>query len=293
MPPDPISDASEFVAACVQLRSGVDRRVNIDAAKALIETAARRGATFIATPEMTNVVDQNARRLLGGIDREADAFEVSEFASLAARLQIWLLVGSLALRDDQEANDSGAASAVNRSFLFAPDGAIAARYDKIHMFDVVLPDGESWRESSVYKPGSSSVVAATGIATFGLSICYDLRFPGLYRRLSQSGAEILTAPAAFTRQTGEAHWETLLRARAIENGAYMIAPGQGGRHEDGRETYGRSMIVDPWGRILASADHDEPGVILASINLEAVRDARRAIPNLALEKAPEIIKFTA
>jgi deaminated glutathione amidase len=168
----------------------------------------------------------------------------------------------------------------NRSFLIAPDGTIRARYDKIHMFDVEVGDGQSYRESRAYRPGESAVLAETDFGMVGMTICYDIRFPHLYRKLAQAGAAILTAPAAFTRVTGEAHWHILMRARAIETGCFVVAPAQGGKHEDGRETFGHSQIISPWGEILAEADHAEPGIIWADIDLEEVETARRRIPSL-------------
>lgn len=274
-------DRQPFLAACVQMRSGVDRRRNVEAASALIGEAAGRGAKFIATPEVTNVVDRNVERMLAGLPEEAGLEEIAVFQSLAAKFRIWLLIGSMAVK---LADGRGA----NRSYLFSPEGVIAARYDKLHMFDVALPNGETWKESRMFEAGDAAVIADTPLAAFGLSICYDLRFPHLYRALAQAGAEVLAIPAAFTKQTGEAHWRTLVRARAIECGAYVIAPAQGGRHEDGRDTYGHSMIVGPWGEIVAESEGDEPGVILGEIDPAKVAEARMRIPNLALDR---LIRF--
>ena len=265
-----------FRAACVQMRSSLDRAQNTKDALALIADAAKSGAEFVATPEMTNVVDRKGSRLLKDLPEERDLKEIGSFSRAAKRAQIWLLAGSFAVK-------SGA-KAANRSFLFSPGGKIVARYDKLHMFDVDLPNGESWKESKVYEAGREAVVVDTPLAKFGLSICYDLRFPRLYRTLGQAGADVLCVPAAFTRQTGRAHWRTLLMARAIENGAFIIAPAQGGAHEDGRETYGHSMIIGPWGGVLAEADNDAPGVILADIDPAAARETRQRIPNLTLEQ---------
>lgn len=270
-------ETTSFIAACVQMRSGLDRTQNTSDALALIAEAAGEGAKFIATPEMTNVVDRKGSRLLETLPGEDGLEEIVAFAEAAREHQIWLLIGSMALA-------AGNGKAANRSFFFAPDGSVVARYDKLHMFDVDLPNGESWKESKIYEPGANAVLVDTSLAKFGLTICYDVRFPGLYRGLAQAGADVLCAPAAFTRQTGEAHWETLLRARAIENGAFVIAPAQGGKHEDGRETYGHSMIVDPWGKVLAHADHDAPGVVLAEVDPARAREARARIPNLGLEQ---------
>lgn len=265
-----------FRAAAVQMRSGLDRRQNSMDAIQLIKEAAGAGANFIATPEMTNVVDQKGSRLLDGLPGEDELEELREFAAAARELSVWLLIGSAAMRNGEKA--------ANRSLLYSPAGEIVARYDKLHMFDVDLPDGESWKESRIYAAGRQAVVASTPLAKFGLSICYDLRFPGLYRQMAQSGADVFCIPAAFTRQTGKAHWKTLNCARAIENGAFVIAPAQGGRHEDGRETFGHSLIIGPWGEILAESENDEPGVIFADISPPKAHRARRQIPNLALEQ---------
>lgn len=265
-----------FRAACVQMRSGIDRKRNTEDAIALIGKAAGEGAQFVATPEMTNAVDRKADRLLADLPGEDGLEEIAAFAAIARAHKLWLLIGSLAVKLGDKA--------ANRSFLFGPDGDIVARYDKLHMFDVDLPNGESWKESKVYEAGSCAAVVETPLASFGLSICYDVRFPTLYRSLAQAGAEVLCVPAAFTRQTGRAHWKTLLTARAIENGAFVIAPAQGGTHEDGRETFGHSLMIGPWGEILAEAEGDEPGIILADIDLRAAHEARQRIPNLALEQ---------
>ncbi len=270
------NNAKPFRAACVQMRSGLDRAKNTTDALSMITEAAGEGAAFIATPEMTNVVDRKGARLLASLPGEGGLAEIAAFSAAAKQHGVWLLIGSLAVREGDKA--------ANRSFLFGPDGEIAARYDKLHMFDVDLPGGESWKESKIYKPGDAATLVVTSLAKFGLSICYDVRFPQLYRALAQAGAEVLCIPAAFTRQTGKAHWKTLLRARAIENGAFVVAPAQGGTHEDGRETYGHSMIIGPWGEVLAEAASDEPGVILADIDPKAADEARQRIPNLGLEQ---------
>jgi len=270
-------EGKAFRAACVQMRAGLSRSGNTEAALALISEAAAAGARFVATPEMTNVVDRDADRLFQTLRAEDGLEEIAAFAGAAKKHKIWLLIGSMAVK-------VGERRAANRSFLFAPDGAIVARYDKIHMFDVRLADGETWKESTIYQPGECATLVETPLAKIGLTICYDLRFPNLYRLLSRSGAEVLCVPSAFTKQTGEAHWATLLRARAIENGAFVIAPAQGGRHEDGRDTYGHSMIIDPWGKVLAAADNAAPGVIIADIHPGAAYEARQRIPNLSLEQ---------
>ncbi len=260
--------------ACVQLRSGVEVAPNIEATSALVREAAGLGASFIATPEMTNLLDIRPSMARPKIVAEADDQTLAALRALAAELGIWLLIGSLAVT--LEGDDRFA----NRSFLIAPDGAVLARYDKIHMFDVDVEDGQSYRESRSYRPGERAVLAETAFGKLGLTICYDVRFPHLYRKLAQAGAGILTIPAAFTRVTGQAHWHTLVRARAIETGSFVIAPAQGGRHEDGRETFGHSLIVSPWGEVLAEKADDEPGVIVADIDLDAVAKARARITSL-------------
>lgn len=276
-----MAETGAFLAACVQMRSGIERAKNVAQACTLIAEAAGKGARFIATPEMTNVVDRKADRLFETLPGEDALAEIAAFSEAAKDHGVFLLIGSMAVK-------IGERRAANRSFLFAPDGSIAARYDKIHMFDVDLPNGESWKESNVYRPGDRAVLAKTPLAQIGLTVCYDVRFARLYRMLAKAGAEVLCVPAAFTRQTGIAHWKTLLTARAIENGAFVVAPAQGGTHEDGRQTFGHSLIVGPWGEILAEADGDEPGVILAEIDPAAAAQARQRIPNLGLEQSFEV-----
>jgi predicted amidohydrolase len=268
--------------ACVQLRSGVEVAPNIEATSALVREAAGQGAQLVATPEMTNLLDIRPGMARPKIVAEADDQTLAALSAMAAELGIWLLIGSLAVT--LEGDDRFA----NRSFLIAPDGAVLARYDKIHMFDVDVEDGQSYRESRSYRPGERAVLAETEFGTLGMTICYDVRFPHLYRRLAQAGADILTIPAAFTRVTGRAHWDVLVRARAIETGSFVIAPAQGGRHEDGRETFGHSLIVSPWGEVLAEKADDAPGVILADLDLDAVAKARGRIPSLGND---QMIKF--
>ena len=222
---------------------------------------------------MTGILQRNRAALFSEISGDKDNPVFSSASRLAKRHGIWLHVGSTAV-------DLGHGKAANRAALFAPSGERAATYDKIHMFDVDLDNGESWRESSTYTPGTETVVADLPLGRIGLSICYDLRFPQLFRAQAMAGAEVLTTPAAFTRQTGEAHWHALIRARAIENGAWVISAAQGGTHADGRETYGHSLIVDPWGRVVADKGDAEPGVLLAEIDTQAVAEARGKIPNL-------------
>ncbi len=240
----------------------------------LVREAAARGATLIVTPEGTNVLQKDRSKLLPQLATlEADPV-VLGLRDLARELGVWLLIGSaLVKREDGKA--------ANRAALVSPEGAIVATYDKLHMFDVDLPTGETARESAVYEPGERAVTAMAGDARLGLTICYDMRFPAVYRALALAGAEILTAPAAFTRPTGQAHWEILLRARAIETGSFVLAPAQGGFHEDGRGTYGHSLAIGPWGEVLGTLDHDEPGVLVVDLPDGAVAKARAAIPALA------------
>jgi predicted amidohydrolase len=264
---------SMFKAAAIQMRSGIDPQRNAADLERLVRDAASQGAVYIQTPEMTGAIvrDREARNSLF-TTQDRDPI-VAASARLAAELGIFLHIGSTAiLRADGKL--------ANRALLFSPDGKIVTTYDKIHMFDVDLDNGESWRESAAYEPGREGVVADLPFAKLGFAICYDLRFPQLFRAEALAGADVLTVPAAFTRQTGEAHWHVLLRARAIENGAFVIAAAQGGLHEDGRETYGHSLIVDPWGRVLTEAAHDEPAVIMAEIDTGLSAAARKKIPNL-------------
>jgi len=253
------------------MRSGVDIDANLETAEALIRRAAQDGAKFVATPEMTHILQRSSKDLFAAIDIEPNDRGVSQFSQLSKELKIDLLIGSLAIKTAE-------ARAVNRSYLFGRSGEIKARYDKIHLFDVTVSKEETWKESRVYDRGHKSVMADVSGAKLGLSICYDLRFASLYKHYGQAGAQILTVPAAFTKPTGQAHWEVLLRARAIETGSFVIAPAQGGLHEDGRTTYGHSMIIGPWGDIRAQLSHDEPSIVCADIDLEDVEQARRKIP---------------
>jgi len=260
--------------ACVQMRSSVNIPENISQMDALVRQAAEDGAVYIQTPEMTGIVQRNRKALFKALRHQGEDMLVKQAASLSKELAVWLHVGSHAILIDEE-------KAANRAFLFSPDGAIVATYDKIHMFDVDLDNGESWRESKVYRAGEKSQVIDMDQTKLGISICYDVRFPHLYSQQALAGADILTAPAAFTRQTGKAHWHVLQRARAIENGAFMISAAQGGDHEDGRETYGHSIIVNPWGEVIAELEHEETGFISAKLDLMEVEKARAKIPNLA------------
>jgi predicted amidohydrolase len=269
---------SSLVVACVQMRSGQVVTDNVAAASRLVRRAAAQGATLIATPEMTTLMDRTPGAMFEKSLAEDQDHALAAFQSLAAELGVTLLLGSISVRIE------GGACA-NRSLLIGADGSILARYDKIHMFDVQLSAGHVYRESDTFRPGELAVTAQAGGAILGLTICYDLRFPHLYRSLAKAGAQIICVPAAFTRITGEAHWHVLLRARAIETGAFILAPAQGGRHEDGRETFGHSLIVDPWGEICAEAKGIEPGVCVASIDLGRVASARARIPALTHDRS--------
>ena len=266
--------------ALIQTRTPATAAGGLEHVEPLIREAATGGAKFILTPEGTNVLEQR-RDLRASVLSEEDAdVAVLGLRRLAAELGVWLLIGSAIVRSGR-INDDRAA---NRSLLVDPTGAITARYDKLHVFDVDLPNGETYRESATVRPGDGAVVADTPWGRLGLTICYDIRFPHLHRQLAKAGASMIAVPAAFTVPTGEAHWETLLRARAIETGAFVLAPAQGGLHEDGRRTWGRSTIVGPWGEIIAKADHDEPCIVTAKLNMEAVGKARSAVPALSHDR---------
>ena len=263
-------------SALIQLRSGTDVARNVAAASAMIRDAAGQGAQLVSTPEMTNILEPDRARLRSLARPEHEDASVAAFAALARELGLWLNIGSLALKGQAD-------KLVNRSLLFAPDGSIAARYDKIHLFDVDLPTGESLRESHAYEAGAQAVLAQTPLGPIGLTICYDMRFPHLYRALAQAGAKLFTVPSAFTVPTGQAHWHVLLRARAIETGGFVLAAAQGGRHESGRETFGHSLIVSPWGEVLAEAGV-EPGIVVADLDLAQADAARARIPALAHDR---------
>jgi hypothetical protein len=264
--------AQPFVAAMIQMRTGLSPEASLDQASGLIRQAKADGAAYVQTPEMSNLMQENRAALFALLKDEEHDASLAAYRELARSLGLFVHVGSLAVRVTPE-------RAANRSFLIDPAGDIVARYDKIHMFDVDLDNGETYRESANYAPGEVAVLADLPWGRLGLSICYDLRFPALYRALAEAGASFITVPAAFTRRTGEAHWHILLRARAIETGCYIFAAAQGGRHENGRETFGHSLIVDPWGTILAEGG-TEPGVVLARIDPTKVGSVRRSIPSL-------------
>lgn len=263
----------KVTVALIQMTSGPDIAENIIAAETMIREAAAKGAQFILTPENTCHIRRPASEKL----KTAKAIEghpvITRFSALARELGVWIMAGSISVLLPEE-------KILNRSILIDAQGNIVADYDKIHLFDVDLPTGEVHRESAIVKPGTKATVAMTPWGKLGMAICYDLRFANLFRTLAKAGAAILTVPAAFTVPTGQAHWHTLLRARAIENGAFVLAPAQVGTHEGGRETYGHSLIIDPWGRILGEGDGQNPGIIMAELDLNAVKIAREAIPAL-------------
>jgi predicted amidohydrolase len=263
--------------ACVQMRSGTEVAPNIKAASELIRRAAGEGAELIATPEMTSLLDRAPGSAWAKSTTEAADPALAAFRKLAGELKVWLLAGSIPVRAAEP-------KCANRSFLIGPDGEISARYDKIHMFDVQLNATNVYRESDSFASGGAAVLAETPKFRLGMTVCYDVRFPHLYRDLARAGAQIIAVPAAFTRITGEAHWHILLRSRAIETGSFVIAPAQGGRHQDGRETYGHSLIIGPWGDILAEGG-TEPGVISATLSLDEVEAARKKIPALQHDRA--------
>ena len=269
-----MSEASNerFRVALVQLRCGRSVASNLAQAEALIRRAAELGADYVQTPENTSFMELERDRVLQQAESEEESAPLARLRAVAKELGLWLHIGSLAVKIDAE-------RLANRSYVIGPDGEIAARYDKLHMFDVDLGNGETYRESRNYAPGTKGVVVDLPMGRLGMTICYDLRFPALYRALATAGAKLIAIPSAFTRQTGEAHWRVLVRARAIETGAFIVAASQGGLHENGRSTYGHSMIVSPWGEVLAEAGED-PGVIFADIDLSESEAARKRIPAL-------------
>jgi predicted amidohydrolase len=271
-----VSTSRIFTAACVQLASDIEPEANLRAAAEAIRRARDAGADFVLTPETTDMMEMKRRDAFAKAKGEAEHPGLAQLRDLAGELGCWLLIGSLVIRLSDE-------RLANRSFLIDPAGQVAARYDKIHMFDVEVPDGQSYRESKAYQPGGTAVLADLPWGRLGLTVCYDLRFPQLYRALAQAGAEVLTVPSAFTRLTGRAHWHVLLRARAIETGAFVLAPAQCGETSQGRQTYGHSVIVAPWGEVLAEAG-EEPAVILAEIDPARVAEARRMIPALGHDR---------
>lgn len=267
--------------ALIQTNTPASPSAGFAHAEPLIRQAAAAGAKLVLTPEATNFLIQDRARREAVLQTAGRDEAVAKLRGLARELGIWLLIGSAIVRSGREGDDRAA----NRSILVDDQGQVAATYDKLHVFDVDLPTGERWRESAAVRPGDDAVVADTPWGGLGLTICYDIRFPQLYRALAKAGAAMIAVPAAFTVPTGEAHWETLLRARAIETGCFILAPAQGGTHEDGRRTWGRSTVVGPWGEVIGRLDHDRPGVLFATLDLDAVVRARSAVPQLTHDRA--------
>jgi predicted amidohydrolase len=258
------------------MRTGLDVAANIAAASALIREAKSKGADFVATPEMTSLFEAETDALFAKTMPEGEDVALAAFRNLAAEQKVWLLIGSLPIKVAER-------QCANRSFLLDPGGSVVTTYDKIHMFDVDLPGGETYRESRNYRPGEVAVLADLPWGKLGLTVCYDLRFPQLYRALAKAGASFITVPAAFTHTTGMAHWHVLQRARAVETGCFIIAPAQAGTHENGRRTFGHSLIVAPWGEVLAEAGEDA-GVIVADVDPAKVAEARRRVPALSHDR---------
>jgi deaminated glutathione amidase len=273
---------SAFKVGLVQMRSGVDPAINLATALSSIEEAAGAGAAYVLTPEMTNIMEIKREKLFAAIAAEERDPTLAAMREAARKLSIYIHIGSLAVKASPD-------KAANRSFLIDRRGDVVARYDKIHMFDVDLANGESYRESRNFRAGELAVVADLPWGRLGVTVCYDLRFPALYRALAEAGASFFSIPAAFTKQTGEAHWHVLMRARAIENGSFVFAAAQGGMHENGRETFGHSLVVDPWGQIIAEAGN-EPGIILAEVDPAQVAAARSRIPSLLHGRRFEVIE---
>jgi deaminated glutathione amidase len=269
-----------FTAACIQFTSARDYEPNIRVVSDLVRRARDNGADFVLTPENTGLTEPVGKLRREKARDEANHPVLAALREVARETGVWLLIGSLAVDLSREpGEDEGERRLANRSYLVDPGGAVVARYDKIHMFDVDLAGGESYRESNAFRPGSRTVLAETPWGVLGMTVCYDLRFPHLYRSLAQAGAHFLAVPSAFTVPTGKAHWHVLMRARAIENGCFVFAPAQSGDHAEGRRTYGHSLIVDPWGEVLAEGG-DGVGVINASIDVAAIAKARRMVPSL-------------
>jgi len=277
-----MANASTFKVALIQMRSGLELQANLAAVLAGVDEAKRGGADYVQTPEMTNVLENKRERLFTKIFDEEHDPTLATVREVARKLSIYIHLGSVAVKASPE-------KAANRGFLIDRKGDIVARYDKIHMFDVDLAGGESYRESNTYRPGDLAVVADLPWGRLGLTVCYDLRFPALYRALAEAGASFLAIPSAFTKQTGEAHWHVLMRARAIENGCFVFAAAQGGRHEHGRDTFGHSLVVDPWGKIIAEGG-TEPGVIFAEIDPAEVATARSRVPSLSHGRRFELVE---
>jgi predicted amidohydrolase len=263
-------------AACIQMTSGVEIAGNIEQSTALIRAAHADGAEIVGMPEVANLCQKSRRRALEAAQYEENEPALKAWRELADELNIWLLAGSMVVKIAED-------KLVNRAYMIAPDGSIAAKYDKIHMFDVDLPNGERYRESDLFTPGDRAVLVDSPWGGIGVTICYDVRFPQLYRALAKAGANMIWTSAAFTRTSGKAHWHVMQRARAIETGCWILAPAQCGDHEDGRSTYGHALIVSPWGEVVADAG-EEPGYVVADLDLGRVAQARQAIPSLSHDR---------
>jgi len=272
---------SSFRAACLQLNSGSDLAANLAIVKDRVAEAAGNGANLVLTPEYSLMMDGSGRVMREGALAPDGGETLIELQDLAHEQKVWLLIGSLTLKTGEE-------RIVNRSYLISAAGKIAATYDKIHMFDVTLPDGKLIRESSSYRPGECAVVAGTPWGKLGMTVCYDLRFPHLFRAVAQQGAQFISVPSSFQRQTGKAHWHTLLKARAIENAAYILAPAMCGEHPGNRQTYGHALIVDPWGEVLADGG-EEPGIIYADIDPARVAKIRTMMPSLQHDRPYQVV----
>ena len=276
----------EFRVGLVQMCTGRSVEANLSDASGLVREAVRQGARYVQTPEITTLMETDRERLFGAVRPEEGNAAIAHFSALARELGVWLHLGSMGIL-------VGNGKIANRSLLFSPAGIVEARFDKIHMFDVQLPGGEVYRESKNYQPGDTAVLAELPWGTLGLTVCYDLRFPHLYRELAKAGADFLAIPSSFTRPTGVAHWHVLMRARAIENGCFVFAAAQAGKHEVGRETYGHSLVVSPWGEILAEADGDQSGVVIADIKVAQVQEARGRVPSLQHDRPFRIARASA
>jgi len=274
--------STTFKAACVQVNAGTEILPNLQAAGDLVRRARDAGADFIAMPENVSMIVQGRDKVMARVKPESEHPGIPFFADLARETGAWLLAGTLGILLDEK-------RVANRSYLFDDQGRVVAHYDKIHMFDVDLKDGESYRESATFRPGERAVVANTPWGGLGMTICYDVRFAYLHRALAQAGARIITVPAAFTVPTGRAHWHVLLRARAIETGCFVIAPAQVGTHDEGRQTYGHSLIIAPWGEVLADAG-DEVGFCIADLDMARVEESRRMVPALTHDRAFEVVR---
>lgn len=271
---------SRLSVALIQTRTPSTQPDAIEHLAPLVRQAAEKGAQLIVTPEASNFLQKDKEQRIAILAEQDDDAFVKAAIGWAKDLGVWVLIGSVIVKSGHHGDDRAA----NRSILIDDAGRIITTYDKLHVYDVDLPTGERWRESAAVRPGDAAVIADTPWGRLGLTVCYDLRFPHLFRTLAKSEASIIAVPAAFTVPTGEAHWETLLRARAIETGCFILAPAQGGQHQDGRATWGRSMVIDPWGSVIARLDDDEPGVLLADMDLDAVARARGAVPQLTHDR---------